>query len=449
MIKLFKICGLFFCFLFIFFQLSFAEDITITTYYPSPFGNYRELRAARIAIGDNYIDGTAFTWENVNGDGGEVDFQADLVVEGNSGFGTANPASRVEVVGSAANVSALHVNLGDISLRGGNMGNCGIRFFDRTDTNHRIYYSGATNSLHFDSYAQMYFNQGFYTPGNVGIGMTTPTGKLIIRGAGTTNGLTLQTQNSSGTQMVTILDNGNVGLGTTAPVSKLDVAGAANDSALHITQGDLTLNGGNTVPWTRGSKIRFFSRNDTNHAIYYAGSTNSLHFDSYAQMYFNQGFYTPGNVGIGITTPRSMLDVAGGVRANKGNTWGNDSSNVGFSFEQDGDTGMFAVGGNSVMLSDLIFKIDTAERMRITTGGNIGIGTSAPQGTLDVNGLVYANQFWVRGTSIHYPDYVFEPTYKLESIDEHSEYMWEHKHLKAIPEVMKDKSGNIEMELSG
>jgi len=99
-------------------------------------------------------------------------------------------------------------------------------------------------------------------------------------------------------------------------VSKLDVVGAANDSALHITQGDLTLNGGNTVPWTRGSKIRFFSRNDTNHAIYYAGSTNSLHFDSYAQMYFNQGFYTPGNVGIGNMAPSQRLVVEGNCIVN-------------------------------------------------------------------------------------------------------------------------------------
>ncbi|MDD5568157.1 MAG: hypothetical protein PHY88_03010, partial [Candidatus Omnitrophica bacterium] len=41
----------------------FAEDtLTITTYYPSPYGVYRELRAKRIAIGDDYIDGANYTW---------------------------------------------------------------------------------------------------------------------------------------------------------------------------------------------------------------------------------------------------------------------------------------------------------------------------------------------------------------------------------------------------
>ncbi|MFA5346456.1 MAG: hypothetical protein WC315_09320, partial [Candidatus Omnitrophota bacterium] len=43
----------------------FAEDtLTITTYYPSPYGVYRELRAKRIAIGDDYIDGANYTWQD-------------------------------------------------------------------------------------------------------------------------------------------------------------------------------------------------------------------------------------------------------------------------------------------------------------------------------------------------------------------------------------------------
>ncbi|MFA5403156.1 MAG: hypothetical protein WCY42_06195, partial [Candidatus Omnitrophota bacterium] len=44
--------------------LSFAEDtLTITTYYPSPYGVYREMRSQRMAIGYNYIDNPDYTWE--------------------------------------------------------------------------------------------------------------------------------------------------------------------------------------------------------------------------------------------------------------------------------------------------------------------------------------------------------------------------------------------------
>jgi len=49
------------------------------------------MRSQRLAIGDNYIDNPDYTWEEENGDGGEIDYLADLVVEGNVGIGTTNP----------------------------------------------------------------------------------------------------------------------------------------------------------------------------------------------------------------------------------------------------------------------------------------------------------------------------------------------------------------------
>lgn len=39
------------------------EDITVTTYYPSPSGSYFELRAKRLAIGDTYFDNGQYSWE--------------------------------------------------------------------------------------------------------------------------------------------------------------------------------------------------------------------------------------------------------------------------------------------------------------------------------------------------------------------------------------------------
>lgn len=57
------------------------------------------------------------------------------------------------------------------------------------------------------------------------------------------------------------------------------------------------------------------------------------------------------------------------------------------------------------------------------------------EGSLDVNGSIYQ-----RGNQLH-ADYVFEPGYELQSIDEHSEFMWQHKHLAAIPKVMVDGTG--------
>ena len=77
----------------------------------------------------------------------------------------------------------------------------------------------------------------------------------------------------------------------------------------------------------------------------------------------------------------------------------------------------------------------------VEDGGNVGIGTTSPNGKLDVNGSIYQ-----RGVSLH-ADYVFEAGYQPESVDEHSEFMWKNKHLKAIPEAEVDEEGREILEV--
>ena len=83
----------------------------------------------------------------------------------------------------------------------------------------------------------------------------------------------------------------------------------------------------------------------------------------------------------------------------------------------------------------------SANYMTISANGNIGIGSTNPQGKLDVNGAIYQ-----RGGSLH-ADYVFEGDYQLESIEEHAEFMWQNKHLPAIPKATKDDNGEEIVEV--
>src|SRR5437867_4496579 len=89
---------------------------------------------------------------------------------------------------------------------------------------------------------------------------------------------------------------------------------------------------------------------------------------------------TGGNVGIGTTTPDSRLDVRGGAVL---------TDNVfGFGNIQQGpspaSTYLAAPAGDTLALYTA-----STERLRVTTNGSVGIGTTSPQASLHVNGSAY------------------------------------------------------------
>lgn len=87
-------------------------------------------------------------------------------------------------------------------------------------------------------------------------------------------------------------------------------------------------------------------------------------------------FFPTGNVGIGKGTATCTLDVNGNIRARGGLPGAN-----GYSFTSPGDTdsGMFSSADGTIE-----FYTDAVERMRITSLGRIGIGTTAPSHALHV-----------------------------------------------------------------
>jgi hypothetical protein len=108
---------------------------------------------------------------------------------------------------------------------------------------------------------------------------------------------------------------------------------------------------------------------------------------------------TGGNVGIGTTSPNRNLEVSTGsdtyIRAtgNRGNADGVHIGNIEFynSFSSiiAGEVrGITGTGGTQSASGQLAFYTNNtgtySEKMRITSGGNVGIGTTSPVGKLDV-----------------------------------------------------------------
>jgi hypothetical protein len=117
------------------------------------------------------------------------------------------------------------------------------------------------------------------------------------------------------------------------------------------------------------------------------------------------------------------------ISTDSGNIWTAKESNRGWesvAMSADGTKRTAVVYSGQIYISGIV---------------GVGIGTTNPIGRLDVNGSIYQ-----RGVVLH-ADYVFEPGYKLESIDEHSEFMWQEKHLPAMPKIQKDENGQEIVEI--
>jgi hypothetical protein len=117
---------------------------------------------------------------------------------------------------------------------------------------------------------------------------------------------------------------------------------------------------------------------------------------------FGSTITTTGNVGIGTTNPSASLDVNGNLQLTQSLTIGTSGQFVAGSIYSDTNWGMIfrAKQANPGIAEFMWANSLNSELMRITSSGNVGIGSTNPSEKLDVNGSILANGIYslVNGT---------------------------------------------------
>ena len=94
-----------------------------------------------------------------------------------------------------------------------------------------------------------------------------------------------------------------------------------------------------------------------------------------------------GNVGIGTTSPGQKLDVSGNIASNSIYLY-DSTSNDRLVLDLDGSDNLQISTGTSTGSRGITFFTESSEKMRILSGGNVGIGTTSPGAKLHVDDSV-------------------------------------------------------------
>jgi hypothetical protein len=377
------------------------------------------------------LDGGALAFDN-GATGAAQSTKMTITAGGNVGIGTDSPNNLLQVGGTANGIIRID-GAGDNTDFGIKWASSNASIYSNTGN---AYLTFATNGSE-----RMRITSG----GNVGIGTTSPSGKLDvfsssdvytnISTSGNNTSAVLSLYSSTGvsdgaaicynvamrfgtvtglngagfTERMRITSGGNVGIGTTSPDRKLGILvspSSTGDDGINIT------NGSSSFILTRTGSSYTYRGVPANAGMIYSGANLAFLSDGTNTTFHNGNGETMritsgGNVGIG-TTPSYKLDVNGSQRwifrnssseitdllvsTESANSisklsflwYGNETAALKFHRGDDST-------GSSISLWTQPTGGSTTERIRIRDNGNIGIGTTSPGATLDVNGSIYVS----------------------------------------------------------
>ncbi len=354
----------------------------------------------------SYVDDTTGAdfglsfWTTTAGSGGLTE-QMRIDHAGNVGIGSTTPNFKLSVNGTSALVGTANINTsgtaatlignttGALTLTSG-----GSAVFDVNNNSATAY------RLRSGSAGTAYYTMDTRSATVNAVGHTFTTDAPTIARTGNTNVFTLASFNpadvtwtgttgmtsatAAGSNKSVYFDQPTI---VWATASNTTIANASNVAINGATQAQN--NAGSTLTITNSSALRIFGAAATgtggavtnSYGLYVDASSNAT--NNFAAV------FNGGNVGIGTTSPTTLLSVAGSIKSTGSidadvqflGQPSDTTSAPSFSWTTDTDTGMYRP-----TLDTIGFVTSGFSRLNITASGSVGIGSTTPAALLGVNG---------------------------------------------------------------
>ena len=291
-------------------------------------------------------------------------------------------------------------------------------------------------------------------------------------------------------------NTGNVGIGTTNPQASLSVKGSTlpgsqwsgYTSSLQV--GELLIQDYNTTPQVAINQNAYYDGISSKYILngyasgMYMGANGTIGFSV-----FNSGtsgaalsgtgtamsIANNGNIGVGTTTPgayghggtnkaleihnggsttnaQSHVMLSTGATTNVGSigsiSWAVPNTSGSQKIAAYVGSGLESSAASNIT-SNLTFATNSGgtigEKMRITSEGNVAIGTTDPKGyKLAVNGSAIATSMKVKLNGL-WPDFVFLKNYKLPTLKEVKIYIDKNQHLPDMPSADEVQAKGLDL----